>query len=37
MALGSIFGVAGGIMGLGFSGTFSPDNPGPATAIQPRR
>ncbi|HEX9872420.1 MAG TPA: hypothetical protein VGC99_28240 [Candidatus Tectomicrobia bacterium] len=37
LALGSIFGVGGGIMGLGFSGAFSPGNPGPATPIQPRR
>jgi hypothetical protein len=37
IALGSIFGVEGGIMGLGFSGAFSPDDPKPATPIQPSR
>jgi hypothetical protein len=37
IALGSIFGVGGAIMGLGLSGTFSPGNPEPATPIQPGR
>lgn len=37
IALGSIFGVGGGIMGLGFSGAFSSENPGSATPIQPKR
>jgi FecR-like protein len=37
VALGSIFGVGGGLMGLGFSGAFSQDNPGSATPIQPIR
>jgi FecR protein len=37
IALGSIFGVGGTIIGLGLSGAFTPGEPGPATPIQPGR